>query len=141
MIVELKKVKITKSIFDQIQLGSNALYFNLLSYEILGWCRVLKKGSYYRYVLLQHTGDKSLVKLRYIESEKDVTMKDINVQESDGKGGYIWPSKKVITLRWTDWNNSVTYQQSLETDLQMIESMTKVISFIRSCKIAGQIYL
>lgn len=62
MVVELKKVKITKSIFDQLL---SPLLNDLSKYEVLGW--VFHKA---RYILLYDPDSKSLFRMPVITDMK-----------------------------------------------------------------------
>ena len=42
MEVILKKTKITKSILEQSLIGNDSLYLGHPSFDILGWCNVIK---------------------------------------------------------------------------------------------------
>lgn len=59
MIVELKKVKITKSIFNQLLSPQLHALCRNTDYKILGW--IYEKGK--KYILLYRTDDNSLHKL------------------------------------------------------------------------------
>lgn len=70
MIVQLKKVKITKSIFNQL-LSFNPL--QLENYTVLGW--VFIEG---KFVLLQHKEDQTLVRWKFVQ---DLVISSGNTKE------------------------------------------------------------
>ncbi len=102
MIVELKKLKITKSIFSQL-MSLNALQFE--NYTVLGW--VFVQG---RNVILQHKEDKTLVKWKIVQ--------DLKIAEDDPKrvycniNGKAWTRRFLFTQDATDYCRAVNIIQT-----------------------------
>jgi len=143
MLVELKKVKITKSVVDQSLLGSSYLYFGHPNYNILGWCVTRRKGSMLRYILLYDKLANTVVRLRHVVSVKDIMMEKTNFQEPVVGGGYTYTTRYVIKVHCQDFNNThiIRTQSPHESDKVMEEAFVHLRDFIKAVNSAGQIYI
>ena len=136
MEVILKKTKITKSILEQSLTGNSSLYLGHPSYDILGWCSVIKGKFRYNYILLYDKRNKTIVKLSYPNS-KNIYEKD--KEEQTRKDG----------LPYDDWYFLTYYYLEL-SDTQIVRTLDKVVrddakiklqKFLREVEQKGQIYV
>lgn len=139
-IVELKKVKITKSIIDQSLLLNWQVMSNWNNYDILGFC-VIKNT---RIVLLYNRVNQVINKCRFVDIYKKdcITIEDTQQQFDDKNGGYIFRTGKKICINFTDLNNSITlYQSENETLEDITKEFEKIKEFHKIVNQNGQIYI
>jgi hypothetical protein len=139
MNLELKKYKITSSIINQTLLGSYKLFYNSQGYDILGWCLVKKL----RYYVLQNRETKQLLKLPYVENNRDLTFKKVGVQIPDEDGGYRFPYLYLLKAHAKDFRNTflVYHQSETESDEYAEGVFNKTKDFIFKANQIGQFYL
>ena len=135
MEVFLKKTKITKSIVDQSLVGKNELYLGHLSYDVLGWCSVIKGKFRHNYILLYDRRINVIEKLHYPNSKN---IYEEEKAEQTAKNGthndWYFPTYNYLKL------SDITIMRTLDKD-KRDEGKLKLQQFLREVEQKGQIYL
>lgn len=136
MVVEIKKYKITQSVFNQILVAHNSFYYNN-KYEILGWC-VSKDGkNLSRWIVLYK--DKELLKIPYFEN-KSIYIEEKTNQKNNEKGWYTYYKTHDVYIYQIDLRKKVLiYYSECNNDSLMIISKTK--EFLNDVNKKGQFFL
>ncbi len=120
MEVEIKKVKLTKSIIDQsLYISYSELISNFDNYDILGYVNI----KHIRTVLLYDKVKNILKKMRFVDINRDnsICLNDEKQQFTNPDGGYIYRTGKQIYLYFSDLRFSNTLSQGENESVEDIE--------------------
>jgi len=140
MEVLLKKTKITKSVVNQTLLGDSSLYTDWSEfYDILGWCLISGKRDE-RWILLYHRTKNTLLRLPYIQKLSEGELVSRNEQQSDNKGGYIYPKVYRLYTYQIDRSRTACISWS-EDESKILGEKEKLHEFIKTVNQKGQIFI
>lgn len=124
-IVELKKLKITKSILSQSLYAS---IVNMLNTDVLGWI-MFKSGKYWRKLIVFYHKDKKTILLKDYPTKMEV------VPSSDGKGGVIYS----VVYKY-DRGSSIYRETDDGTKEEADKLLDKLLKMKETVDNKGQIY-
>lgn len=132
MMVELKKVKLTKSIIEQLQ------YIGILpkndDYEVLGYVIIPKKAS----KVIIKTSDGNYRWASNIKNVETVCKSTQFTNPDKTVGGYIYPERTHVKI-WTFEGKAVSFSAEFN-ESENLKLKEKAENYLHKIKEAGQIY-